>query len=35
VAIAREARRRTVAPDIELDQLIAHDGHLDRSRDAR
>ena len=35
VAIAREARRRSVAPDTELDQLIAHDGHLDRSGDAR
>jgi hypothetical protein len=35
VAIAHEARRRAVAPDTELDQLIAHDGHLDRSEDAR
>jgi hypothetical protein len=28
VAIAREAQRRSAAPDSEIDQLIARDGHL-------
>jgi len=31
VAIAREAQRRAVAPDAEVDSLIARDGRLDRS----
>jgi len=35
VAIAREAQRRAVAPDAEVDQLIASDGHLRRAEDSR
>jgi hypothetical protein len=35
VAIAREAQRRAVAPDADVDQLITHEGHLHRAEDAR
>ena len=35
IAIAREAQRRAVAPDVEVDQLIANDGHFRRAEDAR
>jgi len=35
IAIAREAQRRAVAPDAEVDQLIANDGHFRRAEGDR
>jgi hypothetical protein len=35
IAIAREAQRRAVAPDAEVDQLVASDGHLPRAEESR
>jgi len=35
IAIAREAQRRAIAPDAEVDQLVANDGRFRRAEDAR
>lgn len=35
IAIAREAQRRAIAPDAEVDQLVANNGRFRRAEDAR